>query len=41
MEVVVQFLLQDCCAGHPELCASLIDSLSGCEAAKSDKKDSL
>ena len=30
MEEVIQFLLQDCCAGHPELCASLMDSLSGC-----------
>jgi ArsR family transcriptional regulator len=36
MEVVVQFLLQDCCAGHPELCASLIDRLSGCGVNKSE-----
>ncbi len=40
MEAVVQFLLQDCCAGHPELCASLIDSLSGCEIAKPNNKNS-
>ncbi len=35
MEAVVQFLLQDCCAGHPELCASLVDQLSGCGVNKS------
>ena len=34
MQAVIQFLLQDCCAGHPELCASLMDSLSGCESTK-------
>ena len=39
MEAVVQFLLQDCCAGHPELCASLIGSLSGCAAAKADSQN--
>lgn len=27
MEAVVQFLLQDCCAGHPELCSALLDNL--------------
>ncbi|MBE0407382.1 ArsR/SmtB family transcription factor [Psychrobacter sp. AOP22-C1-22] len=36
MQAVIQFLLQDCCAGHPELCASLMDSLSGCEINKAD-----
>ncbi|WP_201501173.1 ArsR/SmtB family transcription factor [Psychrobacter cibarius] len=41
MEDVIQFLLQDCCAGHPELCASLMDSLSGCERAKPADADSL
>ncbi|MEN2751464.1 helix-turn-helix transcriptional regulator [Psychrobacter sp. FBL11] len=41
MEAVVQFLLQDCCAGHPELCASLIDSLGGCETATANKQGSL
>ena len=30
MQAVIQFLLQDCCAGHPELCASLMDNLSSC-----------
>lgn len=39
MEAVVQFLLQDCCAGHPELCASLIDNLSGGAAAKADSQN--
>lgn len=40
MESVVQFLLQDCCAGHPELCASLMDSLSGCETSKANSQNS-
>ena len=40
MEAVVQFLLQDCCAGHPELCASLMSSLDGCESDKPDNKNS-
>ena len=35
MDSVIQFLLQDCCAGHPELCASLIESLSGCRVNES------
>lgn len=39
MEAVVQFLLQDCCAGHPELCASLLDSLSGCEAVQAESQN--
>ena len=41
MQAVIQFLLQDCCAGYPELCASLMDSLSGCESAKPADADSL
>lgn len=40
METVIQFLLQDCCAGHPELCASLIDSLSGCEIDRANSQNS-
>ena len=40
MEVVIQFLLQDCCAGHPELCASIIDSLSGCEVVNTNDVNS-
>ena len=27
---VVTFLLKDCCAGHPGLCAPLIDALTPC-----------
>lgn len=27
---VVTFLLQDCCGGHPEVCAPLIDTLTPC-----------
>jgi len=38
MDNVIQFLLQDCCAGHPELCASLMDSLSGCRVNESDEQ---
>ncbi len=41
MEGVIQFLLQDCCAGHPELCASLMENLSRCERAKPADADSL
>lgn len=36
MQAVIQFLMQDCCAGHPELCASLIDNLNGCHITKDD-----
>ena len=36
MQAVIQFLLQDCCAGHTELCASLIDNLNGCNITKAD-----
>lgn len=39
MEDVIQFLLQDCCAGHPELCGSLVDSLSTCNSRIDDKVD--
>ena len=39
MDSVIQFLLQDCCAGHPELCASLIGSLSGCRVSESAEQD--
>ena len=35
MDNVIQFLLQDCCAGHPKLCASLMDSLSDCRVNES------
>ncbi len=41
MEAVVQFLLQDCCAGHPELCASLMDSLGSCKTTQLNNQDSL
>ncbi|MBM6595394.1 ArsR/SmtB family transcription factor [Microvirga pudoricolor] len=27
---VVTFLLKDCCGGHPDLCAPLIDALTPC-----------
>lgn len=28
------FLLQDCCGGHPALCAPLIDNISSCQPAE-------
>ncbi|ABE75245.1 transcriptional regulator, ArsR family [Psychrobacter cryohalolentis K5] len=30
MQTVIEFLLQDCCSGHPELCAALVNNLNGC-----------
>lgn len=36
MEEVIQFLLKDCCSGHPELCSSLVDSSSTCDIDTSD-----
>ena len=29
MQLVIEFLLQDCCAGNSELCTSLLDNLNG------------
>ena len=29
---VATFLLKDCCGGHPEVCAPLIEDLSSCSA---------
>ncbi|MGF9761898.1 metalloregulator ArsR/SmtB family transcription factor [Microvirga sp. 0TCS3.31] len=31
---VVTFLLQDCCGGHPDVCAPLLDTLTPCCPAK-------
>lgn len=31
---LVSFLLQDCCGGRPELCASVIDTLTPCCCSK-------
>jgi DNA-binding transcriptional ArsR family regulator len=31
---VVTFLLQDCCGGHPDVCAPLVDALTPCCPAK-------
>lgn len=31
---VVTFLLQDCCGGHPDVCAPLIDALTPCCPSK-------
>jgi hypothetical protein len=30
LQSVTLFLLQDCCGGEPELCASLIESIKPC-----------
>tara|TARA_R110002051_G_scaffold325735_1_gene430650 strand:+ start:2438 stop:2803 length:366 start_codon:yes stop_codon:yes gene_type:complete len=30
MQAVIEFLLQDCCAGNAELCAALVINLNGC-----------
>lgn len=30
LRYAVTFLLKDCCGGHPDLCAPLIDALSPC-----------
>ena len=35
MQTVIEFLLQDCCSGHPELCAALVNNLNGCSADSS------
>jgi ArsR family transcriptional regulator, arsenate/arsenite/antimonite-responsive transcriptional repressor len=35
---VVLFLLRDCCDGHPEICASLIEDLAPCCLPSSKKR---
>ena len=35
---VALFLLQDCCGGHPEVCAPLIESLTPCCPPKTRNK---
>jgi ArsR family transcriptional regulator, arsenate/arsenite/antimonite-responsive transcriptional repressor len=32
------FLLQDCCGGHPDVCAPLIDSLTPCCLPRKEKR---
>ena len=39
VEDVVQFLLKDCCVGHPELCVSLLDSLNDSDNNTSNEPD--
>jgi hypothetical protein len=36
-QALLNYLLQDCCAGRAEVCAPLVTSLSCCEP-KSDRK---
>ncbi len=35
----IQFLVRDCCAGHPELCEPLMASLSECSITNSIAKE--
>ena len=37
LEMLTLFLLQDCCGGKPELCASLIESIRPCCAPKESR----
>ncbi len=37
MEAVIEFLLTDCCAGHPELCSSLLANFKGSGTDTYDK----
>ncbi|WAI87666.1 hypothetical protein SC65A3_01128 [Psychrobacter sp. SC65A.3] len=30
MQLIIEFLLQDCCAGNSELCTSLVNNLNSC-----------
>ncbi len=41
MQLVIEFLLQDCCAGNSELCTSLLDNLNGCSADSSGAMNTL
>ncbi len=38
-QAVALFLLQDCCGGHPEVCAPLIESLTPCCPPQKEKAD--
>ena len=40
MEEVIQYLLQDCCSGHPELCESVLESLNDANFNSTDHPDS-
>lgn len=37
LEALTLFLLQDCCGGKPELCASLIESIRPCCTPKGER----
>lgn len=39
MQKTIQFLIRDCCAGHPELCEPLMASLSKCSITNSVVKE--
>jgi ArsR family transcriptional regulator, arsenate/arsenite/antimonite-responsive transcriptional repressor len=36
MRALIDFIMRDCCQGHPELCGGI--GLSACDAAKCDKE---
>lgn len=37
MKETIQFLVRDCCAGHPEICEPLMASLIGCSPVNEKK----
>lgn len=37
MKEAIQFLVRDCCAGHPEVCEPLMASLGECSTVKEEK----
>lgn len=37
MKETIQFLVRDCCAGHPEVCEPLLASLVGCSPVNEKK----
>ncbi len=38
LRAVMLFMLRDCCGGHPDICAPLIEELSPCCAPRRGKK---
>lgn len=37
MKETIQFLVRDCCAGHPEVCKPLLVTLGECSTVKEEK----
>lgn len=38
MEKTLQFLVRDCCAGHPEVCEPLMNTLAGCAPSEENRQ---